>query len=60
MIDIAALTPDQRLALIERLWDSLSSTPDAVRSPMHIARSSTAAWMNWIEKVQPEFTPRKF
>ena len=30
MIDIAALSPDERLQLIERLWDSLTSTPDAI------------------------------
>ena len=33
MIDIATLTPDERLELIERLWDSLLSTPDAVPFP---------------------------
>lgn len=30
MIDIATLTPDERLELIEQLWNSLSSTPDEV------------------------------
>ena len=30
MIDIQALSPDQRLELIELLWDSLSSTPEAI------------------------------
>ena len=30
MIDIQALSPAQRLELIELLWDSLSSTPEAV------------------------------
>lgn len=30
MIDIRALSPDQRLQLIELLWDSLSPTPDAI------------------------------
>lgn len=30
MIDIHALSPDQRLQLIELLWDSLSATPDAI------------------------------
>ena len=30
MIDIATLTPNERLDLIEQLWESLSSTPDAV------------------------------
>jgi len=30
MIDIDALTPDERLDLLERLWDSLSSDPDAL------------------------------
>ena len=30
MIDIAALTREERLRLIEQLWDSLSSTPEAV------------------------------
>ena len=29
-IDISRLTPDERLELLEQLWDSLSSTPDAV------------------------------
>jgi putative addiction module component (TIGR02574 family) len=30
MIDIAALTPEQRLELLEQIWDSLSATPGAV------------------------------
>ncbi len=30
MIDIQALSPDQRLQLIKLLWDSLSPTPDAI------------------------------
>jgi putative addiction module component (TIGR02574 family) len=30
MIDIQALSPAQRLELIELLWDSLSSTPEAI------------------------------
>lgn len=30
MIDIQALSPAQRLELIELLWDSLSSAPEAV------------------------------
>ena len=29
-VDIAALTPDERLDLLEQLWDSLAPTPDAV------------------------------
>jgi putative addiction module component (TIGR02574 family) len=29
-IDITRLTPEERLELLEQLWDSLSSTPDAV------------------------------
>lgn len=33
MIDIATLTPDERLELIERLWNCLSSAPDAVPFP---------------------------
>lgn len=33
MIDIATLTPDERLELIERLWNSLASNPDAVPFP---------------------------
>lgn len=33
MIDIATLTPNERLDLIEQLWESLSSTPDAVPFP---------------------------
>ncbi len=28
--DISELTKDERLELIERLWDSLSSDPDAI------------------------------
>jgi len=28
--DIAALTPEERLSLLEELWDSLVATPDAV------------------------------
>jgi putative addiction module component (TIGR02574 family) len=30
MIDIGSLSRDERLRLIEQLWDSLSSTPEAV------------------------------
>ena len=30
MIDIASLTTEERLELLERLWDSLSSAPDAL------------------------------
>ena len=29
-IDIATLSPEERLELLEQLWDSLSSRPDAV------------------------------
>ncbi len=29
-LDIAALTPDERLTLLEQLWDSLASRPEAV------------------------------
>jgi putative addiction module component (TIGR02574 family) len=29
-IDIATLSPEERLKLLEKLWDSLSSRPDAV------------------------------
>ena len=30
MIDIQALSPAERLELIELLWDSLTSTPEAI------------------------------
>ena len=30
MIDIRSLSPAQRLELIELLWDSLASTPEAI------------------------------
>ena len=30
MIDIHTLSPDQRLQLIELLWDSLSPTPEVI------------------------------
>ena len=30
IIDINQLSPEQRLELLEQLWDSLSSNPDAV------------------------------
>jgi len=30
VIDIQALSPAQRLELIELLWDSLASTPEAI------------------------------
>jgi len=30
MIDIEGLTRDERLELIERLWDSLTSTPEMI------------------------------
>jgi putative addiction module component (TIGR02574 family) len=29
-IDINRLSPDERLELLEQLWDSLSSTPNAI------------------------------
>jgi len=29
-IDIATLTPEERLDLLEQLWDSLAPTPEAV------------------------------
>ena len=29
-IDIAKLSPEERLELLEQLWDSLSNTPEAV------------------------------
>jgi len=29
-IDIAGLSPEERLRLLERLWDSLTDNPDAV------------------------------
>jgi len=29
-IDISSLSPDERLELLEQLWDSLSSTPRAI------------------------------
>ena len=29
-LDIAALTPDERLDLLEQLWDSLAAKPEAV------------------------------
>lgn len=30
MIDIAALSRDEQLQLLDKLWDSLSSTPEAI------------------------------
>ena len=29
-IDIARFSPEQRLELLEQIWDSLAATPDAV------------------------------
>jgi len=29
-LDIAALSPDERLSLLEQLWDSLAREPEAV------------------------------
>jgi putative addiction module component (TIGR02574 family) len=29
-VDIAALTPEERLSLLEQLWDSLTATPEAI------------------------------
>jgi putative addiction module component (TIGR02574 family) len=29
-IDIASLSPEERLQLLEQLWDSLSETPEAI------------------------------
>ena len=29
-IDIAALTPEERLSLLEQLWESLAAQPEAV------------------------------
>ena len=29
-VDIAALTPEERLSLLEQLWDSLTATPELI------------------------------
>jgi putative addiction module component (TIGR02574 family) len=29
-VDIAALTPEERLTLLEQLWDSLTATPEVI------------------------------
>ena len=29
-IDIASLSPEERLELLEQLWDSLAATPEAI------------------------------
>ena len=29
-LDIATLTPEERLSLLEELWDSLAATPEAI------------------------------
>ena len=29
-LDIAAMTPEERLSLLEQLWDSLAATPEAI------------------------------
>lgn len=29
-LDIVALTPEERLSLLEQLWDSLAATPEAI------------------------------
>ena len=29
-VDIASLTPEERLSLLEELWDSLAAVPDAI------------------------------
>jgi putative addiction module component (TIGR02574 family) len=29
-LDIASLTPEERLSLLEQLWDSLAAAPDTV------------------------------
>lgn len=29
-VDIGALTPEERLTLLEQLWDSLTTTPEAI------------------------------
>ena len=29
-VDIAALTPEERLSLLEQLWDSLTATPEVI------------------------------
>jgi putative addiction module component (TIGR02574 family) len=29
-LDIASLTPEERLDLLEELWDSLGTTPEAI------------------------------
>ena len=30
-LDIASLTPEERLSLLEELWDSLAAAPEALR-----------------------------
>ena len=37
-LDIAALTPEERLSLLEQLWDSLVDTPQAI--PLTEAQSA--------------------
>ncbi len=32
-LDIAALSPEERLSLLEQLWDSLATQPEAVPLP---------------------------
>ncbi len=55
-IDITQLPPDERLHLLERLWDSLSDSPDAV--PVTAAhRAELDRRLDEIDAVEPSGIP---
>ena len=55
-IDIAKLSPEERLELLEQLWDSLSETPEAV--PMtHAQREELDRRLDDLDREGPVGIP---
>jgi len=55
-IDIASLSPEQRLRLLEQIWDSLAITPDAV--PITSAqREELSRRLDELDRVGPVGIP---
>lgn len=51
-LDIAALTPEERLSLLEQLWDSLAATPEAIPLTEAQRAELDAAWTIWNARAQ--------
>jgi putative addiction module component (TIGR02574 family) len=55
-IDIASLTPEQRLRLMEQIWDSLATTPDAIPVPS-AQREELSRRLDELDQVGPVGIP---